>query len=743
MGTAVIEERSRAGTVGLVRYRFTHAFFRQTLYEELIAPRHIRLHQQVARALEALHGSRLSEHASDLADHFSYSSDATDLVKAVQYGERAAERAAAVHDYGEAAQLLDRAIAAQGVLDPGDKEKLCDLGLVLATTLLSADEPSRVDSVAEEAFALAEAIGDSNRAADASVAALEAMGRVDGVPGVVSDRGQEWLARADHHAGAGSAARVWADLTRYTVERDQKLLDRALDSARHGEDADAFHRAASLAMSPVGRQSESTRRELAAEVQARSGDGVSVRARATSLSSAYTTFLELGDRASAEPLMSTVIDLPLKAPESIAVSHSIVAQIETATMDGHFRQAVDTAHSLPGDTGLINVRIAIARPLTYLGRVDEFMAEWEPRMIGSFNLIANIYALAGDHVTATERMQERAEEPPFLSGDVHALEAAIVLLNRDAVRTFAERILHEPRTATTGAFWLLIPDRHLGDGFSYLGEPSRARKHYDAALEIAERMRFRPEVALTRLGLAELLIGHYPDELDGPFDHMEFVLREFQEMDMRPPPSTRRCGLSSNSRESPPLTPRHPSTPLPPPFRATTRTLPGRLPQDGTVTLLFSDIIDSTATNERLGDAAWMELLREHNGIVRGCVAQHGGYEVKSMGDGFMLAFKSARDGLNCAIAIQRGIRTRNGSADETVEVRIGLHTGEAVQEQGDFFGKHVNLAARIGGSASGGEILVSVLLAQLVGPSGEFRLSERAAMALKGLDGEHVVGWK
>lgn len=164
---------------------------------------------------------------------------------------------------------------------------------------------------------------------------------------------------------------------------------------------------------------------------------------------------------------------------------------------------------------------------------------------------------------------------------------------------------------------------------------------------------------------------------------------------------------------------------------------------DCTVTLLFSDIIDSTAANERLGDAAWMELLPEHNQIIRDCLSQHGGYEVKSMGDGFMLAFKSARDGLNCAIAIQRGIRTRNGSADETVEVRIGLHTGEAVQEQGDFFGKHVNLAARIGGSASGGEILVSVLLAQLVGPSGEFRLSERAAMALKGLDGEHVVGWK
>ncbi len=141
-----------------------------------------------------------------------------------------------------------------------------------------------------------------------------------------------------------------------------------------------------------------------------------------------------------------------------------------------------------------------------------------------------------------------------------------------------------------------------------------------------------------------------------------------------------------------------------------------------------------------------MALLREHNQIIREHVTANNGYEVESMGDGFMLAFRSARDGLNCAIGIQRAILTRNEAAGEPVEVRIGLHTGEAVQEQGDFFGKHVNLAARIGGSAGGGEILVSALLAQLVSPSGDFTLSERPAMSLKGLDGKHVthgVQWR
>ena len=167
---------------------------------------------------------------------------------------------------------------------------------------------------------------------------------------------------------------------------------------------------------------------------------------------------------------------------------------------------------------------------------------------------------------------------------------------------------------------------------------------------------------------------------------------------------------------------------------------------DGTVTLMFSDIVDSTALNERLGDTAWMELLREHSGIVEREVAEHRGQVVKSMGDGFMVAFPSARDGVRCAIALQRAFASHNDGADQPIDVRIGLHTGEAVQEQGDFFGKHVNLAARIGSSAGGGEILVSSLLAQLVQPSGEFTLDERPAMSLKGLDGEHVtygVEWR
>jgi len=141
---------------------------------------------------------------------------------------------------------------------------------------------------------------------------------------------------------------------------------------------------------------------------------------------------------------------------------------------------------------------------------------------------------------------------------------------------------------------------------------------------------------------------------------------------------------------------------------------------DGTVTALFPDIEDSTRLTERLGDQRWIELLEAHDAIVREDVRKHGGYEVKSQGDGFMLAFPSAREALACAIDIQRAIADRAAAGELPLQVRMGVHTGEAIQRDGDFYGKSVILAARIADHASGGEILVSSLVKELVEAAGD-----------------------
>ncbi len=155
---------------------------------------------------------------------------------------------------------------------------------------------------------------------------------------------------------------------------------------------------------------------------------------------------------------------------------------------------------------------------------------------------------------------------------------------------------------------------------------------------------------------------------------------------------------------------------------------------DGTVTLLFSDMEGFTVMTERLGDLGAREVIRAHNRVVREQVAAHGGYEVELQGDGFLLAFQSARQGLLCAMGIQRAFATYNENAEEPIRVRIGVHTGEALRDADKFFGKTVIVAARIAGEARGGEILVSSLVRDLTATIGDVRFGEERSAKLKGL---------
>jgi class 3 adenylate cyclase len=167
---------------------------------------------------------------------------------------------------------------------------------------------------------------------------------------------------------------------------------------------------------------------------------------------------------------------------------------------------------------------------------------------------------------------------------------------------------------------------------------------------------------------------------------------------------------------------------------------------EGTVTIAFSDIEGSTVANERLGDRRWLEVLRTHNGIVREQLATHGGCEVKNLGDGFMLAFSSARKGVQCAVAVQQAFAAHGEvNSEEAIAVRIGLHTGEVTKEEGDFFGADVALAARVAGAARGGQILVSDLVKELVESSGEFEFGRAKKTSLKGIGSQVVyeVLWK
>jgi class 3 adenylate cyclase len=187
--------------------------------------------------------------------------------------------------------------------------------------------------------------------------------------------------------------------------------------------------------------------------------------------------------------------------------------------------------------------------------------------------------------------------------------------------------------------------------------------------------------------------------------------------------------------------PRLPELPEPPAGTTWSDQLKGSASPDGTVTILFSDIVGYTEMTEELGDLRAHERLTAHNEILRALLASHGGYEVKSQGDGFMVAFAGASRALRCAIAIQRAFADYcRKFPDEPIQIHIGLNTGEVLKDGDDFLGRTVILASRIAGEATSGEILASSVVKALADGSGEFMFDVPREVALKGVSQPQTV---
>jgi class 3 adenylate cyclase/DNA-binding CsgD family transcriptional regulator len=155
----------------------------------------------------------------------------------------------------------------------------------------------------------------------------------------------------------------------------------------------------------------------------------------------------------------------------------------------------------------------------------------------------------------------------------------------------------------------------------------------------------------------------------------------------------------------------------------------------GMVALLFTDLVGSTELLDRLGDDAAEELRRAHFALLRQALAETDGEEVKNLGDGLMVAFPSAIQAVQCAVAMQRAVSEHHRpNTTLHLQVRIGIDAGEPFREEGDFFGTAVVVAKRLCDQAEAGQILASEVVATLVGSRGGFRFQPVGRLRLKGL---------
>jgi class 3 adenylate cyclase len=148
-------------------------------------------------------------------------------------------------------------------------------------------------------------------------------------------------------------------------------------------------------------------------------------------------------------------------------------------------------------------------------------------------------------------------------------------------------------------------------------------------------------------------------------------------------------------------------------------------------TIMFTDIVGSTELHGMLGDREAMDLVRLHDTIVRGALADHSGHEIKHTGDGFMASFHSVSHAVACGLAIQDRLAA---DGPEAIRVRVGLNAGEPIDDSNQLFGLSVNLASRLCDAARPGEVLVSDVVRGLAMGKG-FRFEDRGEIRIKGFE--------
>jgi DNA-binding CsgD family transcriptional regulator len=564
--TSALDEAARASLVeeqptrGFVTYRFTHALFRQTLYEEISAPRRIRFHQQTARILEQVYGGHAEDHAAEIAEHYAHSSDRDDLAHAVAYWEQAARRASQVYAHGDTVRCLERAVEILEISNPGDVAKRCDLLLALGAALTLSGAPRRtLDLVAPATLSLAEQLHDAARAFDAAILALDALPPLGSGSAMASPEFLQWAEIADQYASPDGIQRALADnalasawMVRGRAREARALLNRALESARVLGDSSLMFE---LVWKLIRWGAPAFWPELVAladEFSRRPRDGVSPRLLGNVLfscagiqlaESQYDRFLQTLHESSRIHRRGY--------PAGAYVLEPVREAAWLALLDGNLHAAVEFTETFVArakEAGRADFARFIARqrmflPLLYLGEPEHLLSlvsddASNTRASGQDSVTALIAAVCLSHLGRVDEarllvgplLESELEEEPI--EELHLrLQLAVMWDDHSAAACLAEQLDPVAHVSYTMAGCV---GRALGASWGMRGDAARARAAFEQAIRVCQASHFRPEAALARLDLAELLLLHYPQERVVALEQLDIAAAELRAMGMQP-----------------------------------------------------------------------------------------------------------------------------------------------------------------------------------------------------------------
>jgi class 3 adenylate cyclase len=761
----VIRERSGPGA-GI--YEFNHALMRQTLYAELNTPRRVRLHRQVGEAMERVHAANLEPHLPALAHHFFQAAPGGDVDKAIDYATQAAQRAISLTAYEEAARLYDIALQAHELKGRPDESQRCELLLALGEAHNKAGDRDRAKEVFLRASDTARKLRDAVRLARAAIG-------FGGPPWAAFGASDEPLVHLLEEAleaiGADESALRARMLGRLAMDaffandmrRAQEVSAEAIEVARKAGDAiglaDALWSRFCAFWGEGGEEQSAAARELV-KVSEEAGD---TERQIWGHFTRYVVLFQAGDAHGTDGEVEHFARLAEELRRPVYYGWTLVYRASRAVAYGRYAEAerlIEEILPLAGrsqDETMIEFRILLlAQFRREQGRLQE--AETLYDELGErFAAVPAWRAPLAHLYCDMARKAEARDEFDRLAADgftgvldsVSGWSVAAVYLAETCARLNDQsraEVLYEALLPYAGRNPMLGPlandsavSRHLGVLATVTQRWDEAERHFEDALAMNIRMEAQPGTAWTRYQYADMVLRRNADgDRKKALSLLAQALDTAQKLGMKL--LTERAlalKLKAQGIEGSDLL-----TSIDTVAKEVLAVQPDLRPHaapDGTVTIMFSDIEGSTVLTERLGDQRWMELLREHNAIVRNQVKSHGGFEVKSEGDGFMVAFQSAGKALACASAVQRELVERNQSAGEPVLVRVGLHAGEVIKEGEDFFGRNVIMAARVASKAQGGEILASGVLKALLAGS-DVSWGEKRTVELKGLSGKHEI---